>query len=146
METESKQTKQSQSEPKPPSLRSLKAKRDELNEEYRFLAPEAIAGSGAAQGRRFEIAQELRGLVERIFAREPDVEVTIPRSATGHPFRLGDASYHPGKYTVKASVAQYLMWMVDRNREDEIKRLQANGTTVALKDIGDYAHQTERGI
>ena len=130
-------------EPKQLSRKALRAKLAELNEEYRFLAPEAIAGSGAASQRRFEIAQELRNVSTQLFNRESDVEVTVPRSATGHPFRIGERKFPPGIHKVKASVAQYLMWLIGVNRTNEVNRLRQNGEQVDLGAIGDKARQLD---
>lgn len=123
--------------------KELQAKLADMNEEYRQLGPEAIAGSNGAIQRRGEISRELRKVSELLHLKEPDVEVVIPRSATGHPFVIGEKKFFPGKYTVKKSVAQYLLWMVDRNREDELNRLRSNGEHVDLGAIGDKAKQLD---
>lgn len=123
--------------------KELQAKLTDLNEEYRQLGPEAIAGSGGAIQRRGEISRELRKVSTQLYVKEPDVEVTLPRSATGHPFRINEKVFFAGKYTVKKSEAQYLLWMVDRNREDELNRLRANGEHVDLGAIGDKAKQLD---
>lgn len=126
--------------------KALQAKLADLNEEYRQLGPEAIAGSSGAIQRRGEISRELRGISEQLHQREPDVTVIIPRSATGHPFKVGEAIFHgPGTYTVKKSVAQYLLWMVDKNREDEVNRMKSNGETFRLRAVGDQASQVDEG-
>jgi hypothetical protein len=132
--------------PKAPSKRVMRAKIDELNIEYRELGSEANAGNGAALQRRSEISKELRALSETLHLREPDVEVQVPRSSTGHVFRVGDREFPPGRYIVKASVAQVLLEMIDRNRETELNRLRQNGQEVDLGSIGDKAAQVERSL
>lgn len=129
---------------KEPKRKELVKRLRELNEEYRVLTSEANAGNSAALNRRSEIGKELRALSLTLHLREPDVEVQVPRSVTGHAFRVGDATFHPGRHTVKASVAQYLLWLIYKNREDELNRLRQNGETVDLGAIGDKASQTER--
>ena len=138
--TEKRETK------KEPSKKAMRAKLSELNEEYRVLGPEANAGNSAALNRRSEIARELRALSETLYLREPDVDVQVPRSATGHPFRLGDKEFPPGRHTVKASTAQYLLWLIYKNREDELNRLRQNGETVDLGAIGEKASMSDRAL
>lgn len=137
---------QEKSATKGPTKKELRAKLQSLNEEYKDLAAEANAGNGAAQERRAQIAKELRGVSQLLHLREPDVEVIVPRSATGHFFRIGDLTFGPGRHTVKASTAQYLLWMIDKNRENEINRLRENGEQVDLGAIGEKATQIERSL
>lgn len=127
-----------------PSTRSLIRQKIQLEEEYRFLTSEANTGNSAALHRRSEIARELRALSDTLLAREPDVEVRVPRSVTGHPFRVGERVFLPGTHTAKASVVQYLLWLIDRDRENELNRLRANGEQVDLGVIGEKARQIER--
>lgn len=145
MATDNLEGKEESVKPKRPSKAVMRAKIDELNTEYRMLGSEANAGNGAALNRRSEIAKELRALSETLHLREPDVEVTVPRSATGHPFRIGEMEFHPGTHTVKASVAQHLLWAIDRNRTDELNRLRQNGHEVDLGAIGGRASQQDQG-
>ena len=133
-------------EAKEPSRKELQRRMKELNEEYRFIAAEANSGSTAAQARRTEIAKELRAISETLFLREPDVDVQVPRSVTGHPFRLGEHEFHPGRHRVKASQAQYLLWLIDKNRQDELNRLRSNGEEVNLGSVGERAQQVEREL
>jgi len=133
----------SRKEPKQLTRKALRAKLTELNEEYRYLGPEAVSGNSAALQRRSEISRELKGVADALFAREADVEVTVPRSATGHPFRIGDRKFPPGVYKVKGSVAQYLMWLIGVNRTNEVNRLRQNGEQVDLGAIGDKARQLD---
>lgn len=125
-----------------PSKKQLQRKLAELNEEYRMIAAESNAGNSAALQRRSEIAKELRAISTTLYLREPDVDVQVPRSVTGHPFRIGDTDFHPGRHTVKASTAQMLLWMIYKNREDELNRLRQNGETVDLGAIGDKAQMS----
>lgn len=121
----------------------MRARIHELNWEYKSLQAEATSGNSAALTRRSEIARDLRALSETLFLKEPDVEVRVPRSATGHPFRIGDQTFWPGTHTVKKSVAQYLLWMIDQNRINELNRMRQNGETVDLGAIGDKARMGE---
>lgn len=136
----------SEKEAKQPSKKALNSKLRELNEEYRALGSEASAGNSAALNRRSEIARELRALSETLYLREADVDVMVPRSATGHPFTLGETVFYPGKHTVKASVAQYLLWLIHVNREAELNRLRQNGQTVDLGAIGEKATMSDREV
>jgi len=126
--------------------RELMTKRDELNEEYRYLGMESREGNVSAQTRRSEIARELRQISAEITSREPTVSIQVPRSTTGHPFRIGERAFFPGRHEVKKSVAQHLMEMIDKNREAELNRLRANGSEVDLGNIGDKATQIEREL
>jgi hypothetical protein len=126
--------------------KELTLQRDELNEEYRNLGMEAREGNVAAQTRRSEIARELRRVSKELHEREPVVTVNVPRSTTGHPFRVGEATFWPGHHAVKKSVAHHLMEMIDKNREAELNRLRANGAEVDLGTIGDKATQVEREL
>jgi hypothetical protein len=125
------------------SRREALAKIEELNQEYRDLGIEARSGNTAAATRQSEIARELRGLSTMLFLREPEVEVKVPRSATGHPFRIADQVFTPGTYTIKKSVAQYLLWMIDRSQTNEINRLKSNGGDVDLGAVGQRATMVE---
>lgn len=131
--------KEKMAEKDEPSRKQLQRKLAELNEEYRMIATESNAGNSAALARRSEIAKELRAISTTLYLREPDVEVQVPRSVTGHPFRISDMDFPPGRHTVKASTAQVLMEMIDKNRENELNRLRQNGQTVDLGAIGDKA-------
>ena len=121
------------------SRREMLGKIDELNQEYRDLGLEARAGNGAAQARQSEIARELRALSTTLYLREPEVEVKVVRSPTGHPYRIGDQVFLPGTHTVKKSIAQYLLWMMDRNQTNEVNRLRSNGEEVDLGSVGGRA-------
>jgi hypothetical protein len=123
----------------PPTRKSMRLRLGELNIEYKSLSSEANAGNTAALARRSEISRDLRALSETLHLREPDVAVTVPRSASGHPFRIGGEVFYPGVRTVKRSVAQYLLWLIDVNRQNELNRLRSNGTEVDLGTIGDKA-------
>jgi hypothetical protein len=105
---------------------------------------EARSGNQSAQVRQSEIARRLKAISDELFNREPNVTVRVPRSTTGHPFRVGERSFMPGHHTVKKSVAQHLMEMIDKDREAELNRLRANGSEVDLGNIGDKATQMER--
>src|SRR5688572_12601753 len=74
----------------------LRAELHELNVEYRELAPEAALANQAALARRSEIARRLRVVSAALTEREPDVTVQVPRSSTGHPFKIGPAEFWPG--------------------------------------------------
>lgn len=121
------------------SKRKLRAELHELNIEYRDLAAEAGLGNAAALSRRGEITRRLRILSAELTAREPDVEVTVPRSSTGHPFRIGPSDFWPGVRTMKSSIAQYLMWLIDQDRTNEMNRMRQNGREFDLGTIGDKA-------
>lgn len=123
--------------------REMQAKINDLNQEYRDLGLEARAGNGAAQSRQSEIARELRALSTTLFLREPEVEVKVVRSPTGHPYRIGEQVFLPGMHTVKKSIAQYLLWMMDRNQTNEVNRLRANGEEIDLGAIGGRATMVE---
>lgn len=122
-----------------PTKKALREQLAELTEEYRFLGAEAAAGSGAATAQRAEIAKKLRQISTQLHEREPVVEVNVPRSVTGHPFRVGEAVFAKGIHRVKASVAQHITHMIDKDRENELNRLRQNGEEIPLGNIGDRA-------
>lgn len=126
-------------ESKPLSRRKLQRRLAEVTEEYRMIGPEAGQGNSAALNRRSELSREMRSLSDQLHQAEEDVEIQVPRSTTGHPFRINDKEYRPGRHTVKATVAQVLLEMIDKNRESELNRLRQNGETVDLGAIGDKA-------
>lgn len=113
-------------------LKKLRA----YTEEYHALSGDP---SQAAVTRRVELTRLMRGVQDVRDAREPLVEVTVPRSVTGEPFRVGPAEFLPGIYHVRASVAQYLLWMIDQNQRVELNRLQSNGRNIDLGHIGGRA-------
>jgi hypothetical protein len=88
----------------------------------------------------------LRNLSEQLHLREPDITIQVPRSVTGHPFRINEATFWPGSHTVKKSVAQVLLAMIDEQRRVEAGRLQQNGNEIDLGTIGQKAVETGRGI
>lgn len=126
-------------ETRPMSRKKLQRRLAEVTEEYRMIGPEANAGNSAALNRRSELSREMRSLSDQLHLGEEDVEVQVPRSTTGHPFRINDREFRPGRHNVKASVAQVLLEMIDKNRESELNRLRQNGETVDLGAIGDKA-------
>jgi hypothetical protein len=128
---------------KPESRKSLQRRLAVATEEYRDLFAEAQGGLGPAITRRHELAKEMRLVSQLLHLREPIVEVTVTRSATGHPFRIGEKAYYPGTHQVKASVAQQLLWMMDGNRRQELARMQQNGFDVDLGTIGERARQVQ---
>ena len=105
-------------------------------EEFQMLAGDP---SQAAVLRRVELTRMMRAVQDVKDAREPIVEVTVPRSVTGEPFTLGPKQFHPGIYHVRASVAQYLLWMIGENQRIELNRLKQNGRTIDLGLIGSRA-------
>lgn len=105
-------------------------------EEFQLLAGDP---SQAAVLRRVELTRMMRAVQDVKDAREPIVEVTVPRSVTGEPFTLGPKQFHPGVYHVRASVAQYLLWMIGENQRIELNRLKQNGRTIDLGLIGTRA-------
>ena len=121
------------------SPKRLRIKLATLTEEYRFLAPEANAGHGPALQRRHEIARLQKMISQIQFLRQPDVEITVSRSATGHAFTIGERKFPPGIYVVKSSVAQQLLWMMDANRRQEMARLQQNGHDIDLTGMSTRA-------
>jgi len=105
-------------------------------EEFMMLAGDA---SQAAMTRRIELTRLMRAIQDVRDAREPLIEVTVPRSVTGEPFVLGPRSFHPGTHIVRSSIAQYLLWMISENQRVELNRLKSNGRTIDLGVIGNRA-------
>jgi len=128
-------------EPAEPALsdlpdRQLRKKLRLYSEEYQILAPDQ---SQAAMNRRVELTRLLRATQDVLDAREPLVEVTVPASVTGEPFVIGPKTFPPGTYTVRSSIAQYLLWMIHENQRVELNRLKSNGRTIDLGTIGSRA-------
>lgn len=115
---------------------ALVKKLHDYTEEFRMLAGEE---GQAAITRRVELRRLLRGVQDVVDAREPIVEVTIPRSVTGEPFQIGERQFPPGVYHLRASVAKYLLWMIDKNQRVEQDRFKSNGRTIDLGTIGSRA-------
>lgn len=125
----------------PPTLsemspKELRKKLRTYTEEYHLLAADQTQ---VAMTRRVELARLLRGVQDVMDAREPLVEITVPRSVTGEPFQIGPATFHPGTHNVRASVAQYLLWLIAENQRIEMNRLKSNGRTIDLGTIGSRA-------
>lgn len=118
------------------SDKALKKKMRDYTEEYQLLAPDQ---SNAAMNRRVQLTRLLRGTQDVIDAREPIVEVQVPASVTGEPFQIGPATFNPGLHRVRASVAQYLLWLIGENQRIELNRLKSNGRTIDLGSIGSRA-------
>lgn len=143
--TDEQQTSQPRRDPKVvaakqmPSRAELQKTLAKITDDYKWLYPEASAGHGPAITERHALAKEMKAVAELLHLSEPDVEVTVTRSATGHAFAIGDTKYPPGKYTVKASVAQQLLWMMDANRRQELALLKQNGYDVDLSGIASRA-------
>jgi len=105
-------------------------------EEFQLLGPDQ---STAAMNRRVELTRLMRGVQDVRDAREPLIEVRVPRSVTGEPFQVGPRSFPPGQHTVRSSVAQYLLWMIAENQRIEMKRLEQHGREIDLGSIGGRA-------
>jgi len=105
-------------------------------EEFQLLGPDQ---SQAAMTRRVELTRLMRGVQDVRDAREPLIEVRVPRSVTGEPFQVGPRTFPPGQHTVRASVAQYLLWMIAENQRIEMKRLEQHGREIDLGSIGGRA-------
>jgi len=105
-------------------------------EEYQMLAGDP---SPAAVSRRVELTRTMRAVQAVRDAREPLVEVTVPRSVTGEPFTLGPNVYPPGVYHVRASIAQYLLWLISEGRRIEMNRLKATNREIEFGTIGSRA-------
>lgn len=118
------------------SDKKVKAKLLMYTEEYQLLVSDQ---STAAMNRRVALSRLMRGCQDVVDAREPIVEVTVPRSATGEPFQIGPATFPPGVHHVRASVAQYLLWLISENQRIEMNRLKSNGRNIDLGTIGSRA-------
>lgn len=110
-------------------------------EEFQMLGPDQ---STAAMNRRVELTRLMRAVQDVRDAREELVEIRVPRSVTGEPFKVGPKEFPPGFYTVRASVAQYLLWMIAENQRIEMNRLKSNGREIDLGSIGGRARMAER--
>jgi hypothetical protein len=118
------------------SDKQLLKKQLRYTEEFQMLGPDA---STAAMNRRVELTRLLRAIQDVRDAREELVEIRVPRSVTGEPFQVGPKQFPPGLYTVRASVAQYLLWMIAENQRIEMNRLKSNGREIDLGSIGGRA-------
>jgi len=129
----------------PAKRAALDAEMKKLTEEYRWLGPDAAAGHGPAIARRHELAKELKRVSSTLHRMEPDVEVDLPVSpfGRGHAYQVGTKKFLPGRYTVKASVAQHLMFMVSAAQRQDQALLRQNGYDVELKTIGERARYAD---
>ena len=118
------------------SDKALRKKLVRYTEEFQIIASDQ---SQAALTRRVELVRLMRGVQDVVDAREPIVEVTVPRSVTGEPFVIGPAIFPPGLHRVRASVAQYLLWLIGENQRIEMMRMQQNGRDIDLGTIGSRA-------
>jgi hypothetical protein len=123
------------------SDKQLLKKQMRYTEEFQMLGPDQ---STAAMNRRVELTRLLRAVQDVRDAREELVEIRVPRSVTGEPFVVGPKEFPPGFYTVRASVAQYLLWMIAENQRIEMNRLKSNGREIDLGSIGGRARMAER--
>lgn len=114
----------------------VKAKLLMYTEEFQLLVSDQ---STAAMNRRLALTRLMRGCQDVMDAREPIVEVTVPRSATGEPFQIGPAVFNPGTHRVRSSVAHYLLWLISENQRIELNRLKSNGRNIDLGTIGSRA-------
>jgi hypothetical protein len=105
-------------------------------DEFRMLSGD---DTQAAMLRRVELRRLMRAIQDVRDAREPLVEIQVPASVTGEPFTLGPLAFHPGLHRVRASIAQYLLWLIGENQRIELNRLKQNGRTIDLGTIGSRA-------
>ena len=122
------------------SDRALQKKLILYTDEFRMLASEE---GTAAVTRRVELRRLMRSVQDVLDAREDIVEITVPRSVTGEPFQIGQRQFNPGIYHVRTSVAQYLLWMIDKNQRVEMDRLKSNGREINLGLIGGRARMAQ---
>jgi len=112
----------------------------ELNETLRDFA-----GDESEQGRR-EYAR-IRARLKRvghdeIHPNEALVTVDIPLDAQGKRFHINSQEYY-GTHTVPACVASTLLWMIDQNRQEQLRHNQEGGRQVFLGQIGDRARTVQ---
>jgi hypothetical protein len=126
------------SEPALSDLSDPKVKKKLLGytEEFQLLVSDQ---STAAMNRRVQLTRLMRGCQDVMDAREPIVEVQVPRSVTGEPFQIGPATFYPGMHRVRSSVAHYLLWLIAENQRIEMNRLKSNGRNIDLGTIGSRA-------
>jgi len=113
-----------------------------LTTEYKALAAAPQTAAVVAELR--EIGGELRTVQRVLESRQPKIEVQMHRTATGFNYRIGDTEYPPGPHIVSQGVAQMLLWMMDQDRQAEIRRMTQNGRTVNLGDVNSQARQIEQ--
>lgn len=123
--------------------RSKEERRAELRSKLAALTEERADirtdESSAGRSRLTEIQGEMRRLGKKLFDLEDDVQVQVPRSVTGEPFRINDQVFAPGSYTVKTSVAETLLYMIDQNRQAELNMVKNRGRKIHLGNIGELA-------
>lgn len=112
----------------------------DLNETLRDFA-----GDESEQGRR-EYAR-IRARLKRvghdeIHPGEELVTIDVPKDAQGFPFQINGQTYE-GTVTVPACVAQSLTWMIDQNRQEQLRHNQDAGRAVFLGQIGDRARTVQ---
>jgi hypothetical protein len=118
------------------SDKKVKEKLRLYTEEFQMLVSDQ---STSAMNRRVQLNRLMRGCQDVMDAREPIVEVTVPRSVTGEPFQIGPATFYPGMHRVRSSVAHYLLWLIAENQRIEMNRLKSNGRNIDLGTIGSRA-------
>jgi flagellar biosynthesis GTPase FlhF len=114
--------------------RALLKKLQAYTEEFQIIASDQ---SQAAMTRRVQLVRLMRGVQDVRDAREPIIEVTVPRTVGGEPFQLGPRAFHPGVHRVRASIAQYLLWLISENQRLELALM--NGREIDFGSPGSRA-------
>jgi hypothetical protein len=102
--------------PEPVDLKALRAEIAELGEEWRDLYREDSSNPRCRELRR------LLNLKSRLLLKsEPKVQVDVPWPVTGRAFIVGGTEFPAGRYVIPASVAEYLTWLIDQDRVEELR-------------------------
>jgi hypothetical protein len=99
-------------------IRRLRAELADHGQEWREL----IRDGPPVPPRAYELRRMMNVKSRIISELEPEVTVDVPVPAVGRCFLVGEREFHPGVHTVKASVAEYLAWMIDRDQIAEVRR------------------------
>jgi hypothetical protein len=102
-------------------------------------------GDESEQGRReyARIRARLKRLShDEIHPHEELVTLDVPKDAQGFPFAINGKAYE-GTVTVPACEASTLLWMIDQNRQEQMRHTQEQGRNVFLGQLGDRARTVQ---
>jgi hypothetical protein len=100
-------------------IRRLRAELAAHGEEWRQL----VRDGPPLPARAYELRQLMNVKSRIILDLEPEVDIDVPTPSVGRCFVVGEREFHPGTHRVKASVAEYLAWMIDRDKIAEVRRM-----------------------
>lgn len=117
-------------------IAKIKEMVSDLNDRYKDvqgdMSPEGL-------GIRARLTAQLRRLShDQIHPDEDYVELDMPLSITGEPFRINEEVF-AGVVQVPGCVAGVLLSMVEQNRKVEMDRMREGGRTINLNSLTERA-------